>query len=93
MFPVLMEGTSQNVAIGAASVQCATAFGIATHAILATATSNCHIRVSVNPTAVATDFLLKAGDPPLVIGVSPTQKIAVIQDSAAGILYIQEVCS
>lgn len=93
MFPVLMQGTQQALTYAATSVP-STAFGISTHTILVTATSNCHVRVgSGTPVAVATDFLIKLGDPPLVLGVAPTEKIAVIQDTAGGVLYVQEVCA
>jgi hypothetical protein len=88
----MIEGSQQVVAIGAGSLQ-STAFGASTYVILVTASAACHIRVGSNPTAVATDFLVKAADPPLQIGVSPTQKIAVIQDVGAGSLYIVEVCA
>jgi len=77
-----IPGTGQNVAIGAASVQSA-AIGSQTFAVRLTALGNCHIAVGQNPTATATDLLLKATDPSIVLRIGPGEKIAVIQEGAA----------
>lgn len=84
-------GTVQKIAIGAASAS-ATAVGAQTRAVLIVATSDCHIRYgNGTQTAVATDTLIKAAHPPVVLAVSPSDVIAVIQDAAAGSLYITEL--
>ena len=81
----------QNIAIGAASVASA-AFSSETFFIRVTASGNCHIRTDVNPTAVATDLLLKSTDPSQVLKVNPGDKIAVIQDGAStGTLNVVEI--
>jgi hypothetical protein len=92
MFPMFREGTQQAVAY-TATPGVSTAFAVGTYAVLVTTSSAAHIRVGSNPTAVITDFLLKAGDPPLVVGVAPGQKISVIQDTAGGSMYLVEVCA
>jgi hypothetical protein len=46
-------------------------------------TGNCHLRLGNAPVAVATDMLIKASDPPIMLKVAPGEKIAVIQDGAS----------
>jgi len=77
-----IAGTGQNLTLGAASVQ-STAFGSNTFAVYVSSTGNCHIRIGTAPVAVATDMLVKATDPPLLLKVAPGEKIAVIQDGAS----------
>lgn len=87
----LVPGTAQKVAIGAASAA-SSAVGAQTRAILVSATSDCHIKITNNGApAVATDLLIKAAFPPIVLGVSPSDIVTVIQDAAAGSLYLQEL--
>lgn len=79
-----VEGVAgQNITIGAASVASA-AFAANTQMIQVSAIGgNCHVKLGVTPTAVATDMLVKATDTPLLLRVTPTEKIAVIQDGAS----------
>lgn len=77
-----IAGTGQNITLGAASVA-STAFGTNTFAVYVSSTGNCHIRLGTAPVAVATDMLVKATDPPIMIKVAPSEKIAVIQDAAS----------
>lgn len=85
-------GASQNIAIGAASAQNGTALGAQTHALLLSATGNCHVLIGTNPTALATSTLIKSTDIPLVVKVTPGEKIAVIQDGAStGNLNVTEL--
>lgn len=86
--PRPIAGTGQTLAIGAASVASA-AFGPGVQMIMVSATGNCHIAIGSAPTAVATDLLIKATDPPLALKIAPGDKIAVIQDgTATGNLYV-----
>jgi hypothetical protein len=88
-----IAGTGQNITIGASSVQ-STALGIASNAqvvLLSAIGGNCHIALGTNPTATATDMLIKASDPPIGIRIGTGEKIAVIQDqSSTGTLNIIE---
>jgi len=87
----LRAGTAQKVTIGAAS-NSSTAITADTHAILLSVTSDCHIRIAnASATAVATDLLVKAAWPPIVLGVSPGDVVANIQDAAGGFMYLQEL--
>ncbi len=85
-----IEGNDQKLAVGAASVQSAPV-SAQCYAVNLSATTNCHIAFGENPTATASTYLLKATDISLTLGISPGEKIAVIEDSAAGSLYIQEL--
>jgi hypothetical protein len=80
----------QNITIGASSVQSA-AVNAQTYMVRLSATGNCHVAIGTNPTAAATDMLLKATDPAWLVKVAPGEKIAVIQDGAStGTLNISE---
>ena len=77
-----VPGTGQTLAIGAASVP-STAIPANVFYVRLSATGNCHVQVGTAPTAVSTDALVKATDPPAVVRVQPGEKIAVIQDGTA----------
>lgn len=77
-----VAGTGQTLAIGAASVS-STAIPAGTFYVRLSATGNCHVQVGTAPTAVSTDMLVKATDPPVFVRVQPGEKIAVIQDAAS----------
>jgi hypothetical protein len=86
-----IAGTGQNITLGAASVA-STVFGTNTFAVYISSTGNCHVNLGTAPVATATDMLLKATDPPMMLKVAPGEKIAVIQDAAStGTCNIVEV--
>ena len=82
-------GAAQTVAVGATSAA-STAFGAGTFAIRVASTSACRIVINGNPTAAATDAYLPANWVS-ELTVSPGEKIAVIQDTAAGSLSVTEL--
>ena len=87
----LQDGATQKLTVGAASVASA-AVGAHTQALLLSATTNCHVRISnAGNAATVTDTLIKTTDDPLVVGCAPGDKVSVIEDSAAGILSITEL--
>ena len=86
-------GTSQDITTGAASATLATAFGSETYQVrLSAKTSAVRYRVveAAGGTAVATDTLLPVGVVEYIT-VTPGQKIAAIQDAAAGALNVTEM--
>jgi hypothetical protein len=83
-------GAGQTVAVGAASAQSAT-FPDLTQAVRCVSTVDCWIEIGANPTAVATtSFYLPAGSVEY-FSASYTDKIAVIQASGTGSLYVRAV--
>ncbi len=82
--PAILPGTAITVNIGAASVQSA---AVDSTVVRLVATADCHIVFGANPTAGSTDTLLLANQPEYFV-FTPGQRIAVIQDSATGTLYI-----
>ena len=54
-------------------------------------TTDCHIVIGSNPTATSSDFFLPANTYRKVLVVEDTDKIAVIQNSAGGNLFITEL--
>lgn len=85
-------GTSQDITTGAASATLTTALGSQTYQVRLSATAACRFRVveAAGGTAVATDTLLPANWVEYIT-VTPGQKIAAIQESAAGKLNVTEV--
>lgn len=85
-------GTSQDITTGASSATLANPFGSETYQVRLSATAAVRYRVveSGGGTAVATDTLLPGGVVEYIV-VSPGQKIAAIQDSAAGKLNVTEM--
>lgn len=87
--PFRQTGSGQNLTIGAADVA-SSAIGSETFAVQLSATGNCH--VAIGRAAVATDMLVKATDPPIVIAARQGETIHVIQDaSATGTLNVVEL--
>ena len=87
-----LAGKGQNLTFGAAAVN-STAFGDSVQAVQISAiTSNCHVAVGpAGTSAVNTDMLVKASDPPLIIRIAPGEEVSVIQDTATGTLNVVEI--
>ena len=85
----LTPGACSKVAVGATSVQSA---AIAAAMVRLTPSANCHVAFGASPVAVADGscMYLPAGVP-IVVAVTSGNKIAVIEDSAAGNLFITVV--
>jgi hypothetical protein len=84
-------GTVQKVTAGASSAQ-SSAVGDQTYAVMITCmTANVNIAIGPNPTASASTWLVKTTDQPLVLKCAPGDKVAYIQNSSGGVLYIAEV--
>jgi hypothetical protein len=84
-----LPGAAQEVATGAASAQ---SMAIASKAVRLCATAACRVAFGANPTAVATSLYLAPNVPENFL-VQPGDKVAVIQESAAGKLSIVELGS
>ena len=82
----LDTANGSRVAIGGTSAQSA---ALAAGGYILTPTSDCHIAVGSNPTAIATGASKYCpADQDLAIAVGANEKIAVIQDTGAGFLYV-----
>jgi len=87
--PGIYPGTSQSVAIGGSSTQ-SSAVADTTTAVLLTATVACFIAVGASPTAVANTSMYLPANVPTYVGIAGGQKVAVIQASGGGTLYMTE---
>lgn len=83
-------GKCQDVSVVAASAVTTDPAG-SVHAVLISSTTDCHIRIGMNPVAVVGDTMIRAGWPPLVFGISQGEQVAAIRDSADGTLYVTEL--
>ena len=77
------------ISVGATAAQSA-AFGSSTIVIRVVANTDCHIAFGSNPTATANSTFIPKGLPEY-FKVNSGEKLSVIQDSAAGTLYITEM--
>lgn len=82
--------TTQTVTTGAASAQTTNAFDGGIHAIRIIADQDVHYVIGANPVATADDALLPAAEIEYV-GCAPGEKIAFIQNSAAGTAWVTEL--
>lgn len=92
MFQVVKPGVSQKVTVTGTSAQ-SSALGAGTSIVRLFATVNMFILVGTNPTALAdgTNMFLPAGiETYVAIAEGSTPKIAAIQNSVSGTLYITE---
>ena len=88
-FQAIIPGTSQKLSYTGTSAQ-SSAVATATTLVRVVATTACFIKIGTNPTAVAdTSMYLPAGIPEY-FGIEGGQKIAAIQLSSGGDLYITE---
>lgn len=87
MYPFTPDKT-QVVAISSSSVQ-STALSDGLKQIYLVATSACHVALGDVPVATTSDMFIPANEP-LLLNVAVITKIAVIQNSASGNLYITE---
>lgn len=83
-------GATQTVAVGAASAANTTGFAAGTQAVRVVSTTACHIAFGAAPTATTNDAYLPANWV-AEYTVSPGDKIAAIQNTAAGNLYVTEL--
>jgi hypothetical protein len=82
--PVIRPGVTQKVAFGSTSAASAVIGGGIIRLI---ATADCHVVFGASPTADGTCLFLPGGMPEY-FACSTSDKVAVIQDSAAGNLHI-----
>lgn len=88
----IVGGTSQKITATASSQKLATAFNKQTRAIMLTATTaNVRVEFGPSPTATANSMLVKTTDPALILGIGAGDTVAVIQDSAGGVLTVAEL--
>ena len=91
-FDVIFQGASQKITTVGSSVQ-STAVGSATTIVRLYATQNTYVEIGSNPTATtASSMYLPLGFVEY-FGVTPGHKIACIQDTDSGTLFITEGAS
>lgn len=84
-------GAVQKVTAGATSAQ-STAVGDQTYAVMLTCiTADVNIEIGSNPIATSSSWIIKTTDSPLVVRCAPGDKIAYIQNTSGGVLYISEL--
>ena len=84
-YPAINPGTTQTLAVGAASVATATAIGAPLVRLISTVP--CYVAFGVAPTATATSMYLAANVPEYFV-LNMTDQVAALQVSAAGTLFI-----
>lgn len=82
--------TTQSKAYTGTSAAVTNAFGSQTYRVRLWATTDCHVVFAGSPTATTSDMPLTARVPEY-FSVNPGEKVAAIQDSAGGTLYVTEL--
>lgn len=85
----IADGSTISISVSGTSAQSA-AISTTTGYVRLFATTLCHIRMGSNPTATTSNMPL-APFVPEYFQIVPGQKIAAIQNSSSGTLYITEV--
>ena len=80
--------SSEDITTGAASASSSAAPTGTTHARLSALTNPCRVRTGKTPTAVAADTLIKATDGAVFWKVAEGDKVAALQEGAAGELNV-----
>lgn len=91
-FDAIFQGTCQKITTTGTSSQ-STAVGSGTTIIRVFATQSTYIEIGSNPTATTASSLYLPYGIVEYFGVAPGHKIAAIQDTTGGILYITEGAS
>lgn len=86
----LRPATAYTVAIGASSAASSTAVPSGITHVRLLATSACHVVFANTPVALSTSMMLAPNFPETFL-IRPGEKVAVIQDAAAGTLSITEM--
>lgn len=84
---VIGLGTVQKVTVSGTST--ATTNAVSSNVIRLLSTTDCHVVTASTPTATANDTLLIANIPEY-FSITPGHKVAAIQSSAGGTLYVTE---
>jgi hypothetical protein len=87
-WPVCFLGASQTISYTGTAGQ-STAVDLKTSVIIFQATSDCFIKIGVNPTATTADHLVKAGSV-RHFAIEGGQMASFIQSTASGTIYMTE---
>lgn len=87
-YQCLFAGTAHKITTSGTSAV-SSAWASTTRVVFVFATTDCYVAFGSNPTATVNDHFLPGGIR-VPWGVVPGEKVAVIQSSAAGVLYISE---
>ena len=87
-FDAIYPGTSQKITTSGSSQQ-SSAFSSNTTIVRLFSTQDCYVAFGTNPTATSSSMFLPAGIVEY-FGVTESSKLAVLQVTSSGILYITE---
>lgn len=88
-FDVIFPGASQKAAFTGASTPVTNPFAANVSVVRLYSTQDCYVKFGAAPVATSADMFLPGGVTEY-IGVNPGDKVAAIQDTAAGTLYVTE---
>ena len=84
-----MDGTAQTITTSGTSAATTNAVGSQTYAVRLHTTEDCFITCGASPTATTSHTFL-AADTTEYFRISPGEKIAAIQSTTAGTVYVME---
>ena len=85
------SGVTQSITTSSSSAATSSAIAASTYAVLITASADAYIAFVSAPTATATNGVMLAADWPTYFRISPGEKVAALQVSGAGTVYVSEL--
>jgi hypothetical protein len=82
--------TTQTISVGATSAATTNPVSSYINVVRLISTTNCHVVIAKAPTATASSMYLAANREEYFV-IKPGEKVAAIQDTAAGTLYVTEM--
>ena len=81
-----IAGSSQQLSVTSGSSSATTSgVGANTQAVRIAVSGNAHVRFGPAPVASLTDMVLRASDPPEILGIAPGDKIAAIGETGTAV--------
>ena len=87
---VFRLGSTQTVPFTSTSATHSTAFQAGTNVVRVIASTQCHIKIAKDPTALTIDAKLPANVESYLV-VTPGEKVAAIRTTTSGTLWVSEV--
>ena len=85
------SGVTQSITTSGTSAAMSSAIAASTYAVLITASADAYVTFGSAPTATAANGVMLAADWPTYFRISPGEKVAALQVSGAGTVYVSEL--
>ena len=84
-------GVTQSITTSGSSAATSSAIAASTYVVLITATAAAYVTFGSAPTATAANGVMLPANWPTYFRISPGEKVAALQVSGAGVVYVSEL--